>query len=136
MDWTHQAREYRIGRDKRARALIWPMRSGKSKACIDKACYQFEQGRIEGVIVIAPNGVHLNWTHNEIPKWGWWEMRTPRRLCVGDAEARLGRARYGIPAHVSVTRTKWFCINMEALKHLDCRRAVKDFIAQRTSGSC
>lgn len=127
-DWAHQAHEYRIGREKRSRALIWPMRSGKSKACIDKACYQFERGKIEGVIVIAPNGVHLNWVKNEIPRWAWPEVgphkafawETPKRGYVEqDMAFRSLCASKGL---------KWFCINMEALKHLDCRRAVKDFL--------
>lgn len=128
-DWPHQAHEYQIGRDKRSRMLIWPMRSGKSKACVDKACYQFERGNIEGVIVIAPNGVHLNWCFNEIPKWGWPEVgphvafawETPKRgLVEHDLAFRkmLGASR-GL---------KWFCVNMEALKHLDNRRAMRDFI--------
>ncbi len=128
-DWPHQAKEYFVGRDKRSRALIWPMRSGKTKCCIDKACYQFERGNIEGVVVIAPNGVHLNWTHNEIPKWGWpeigphrafaWET-SKRGLVEQDAAFRqMCSERVGM---------KWFCINMEALKHLDNRRAVRDFI--------
>ena len=65
--WAHQAKEFQIGREKRSRAFIWPMRSGKSRAVIDVGCYQFKRGKIEGVIVVAPNGVHLNWQRNEIP---------------------------------------------------------------------
>lgn len=127
-DWKHQAYEYRVGREKRARALIWPMRSGKSKACIDKACFQLEHGNIDGVIVIAPNGVHLNWCDNEIPKWGWPEVgphvafawETPKRGMVEqDMKFRKMIAHKG---------PKWFCLNMESLKHLDCRRHVKAFI--------
>ena len=122
--WAHQAKEYQIGRDKRARALIWPMRSGKTKACIDKAVYQHTRGTIEGVIVIAPNGVHINWVMNEIPKWApksaafAWE--TTRRVDfdqMAKFEAMLGHA--GL---------KWFAINMEALKHLDCRRDINKFL--------
>ena len=123
--WAHQAKEFRIGRDKRARALIWPMRSGKSKACIDKADYQFEKGAIEGVIVIAPNGVHLNWARLEIPKHSIsdslaFTWSTPKR---GDFE-QIQK----FEALLSHPGLKWFCINMEALKHLDCRRDVRKFI--------
>lgn len=128
-NWRHQAHEYQIGREKRRRALIWPMRSGKSKACLDKAFYQYERGTIDGVVIIAPNGVHLNWTHNEIPKWSWPEMgpfaafawETPKRGLVEQDMAfrkMLGH-KDGL---------KFFCVNMEALKHLDCRRAMKDFL--------
>lgn len=123
-DWAHQAREWRVGRDKRARYLIWPMRSGKSKACIDKAVFQYEQARIEGVIVIAPNGVHLNWAENEIPKWGCgktFAWQTPKR--DDPVQVAAMAALFAAPG------MKWFCVNMEALKHLDCRQACRKFIA-------
>lgn len=129
--WAHQALEYQIGRDTRSRALIWPMRSGKSKCCIDKACYQWERGAIEGVIVVAPNGVHLNWAMNEIPKWSWPEAG-PHHVFAWETSKR------GLVEHDLAFRKvcnapdgglKWFTINMEALKHLDCRRAVKEFLA-------
>jgi hypothetical protein len=124
--WAHQAREFQIGREKRARYLIWPMRSGKSKACIDKAAYQFGRGTIQGVVVIAPNGVHLNWANTEIPKhcsvnhraFAW---STPRRH-EPEQMGALNRV-------TSYEALKFFCINMEALKHLDARRALNQFIA-------
>lgn len=124
-NWAHQEKEFRLGKDTRARALLWPMRSGKSKACIDKADYNHRLGRIEGVIVIAPNGVHLNWALNEIPKhskakslaFAW---STPKRADF-DEMAKL-------EALLKHDGLKWFCINMEALKHLDNRREVKRFL--------
>lgn len=127
-NWKHQAREYLIGRDKRSRALIWPMRSGKSKTCIDKACYHLNHGRIAGVIVIAPNGVHLNWAVNEIPKWAWEEIgphdvfawETPKRGLVEQDMRFQALCEHKGP--------KWLTVNMEALKHLDCRRAIRQFM--------
>lgn len=125
--WAHQAREFQIGRDKRARALIWPMRSGKSMACIDKACYQYSRGNIEGVIIIAPNGVHENWIRNEVPRWAWPDVehrgfawRTPERMDpehIAELDALL--------AHGGM---KWLAVNMEALKHPDNRAYVNKFI--------
>jgi DNA-binding MurR/RpiR family transcriptional regulator len=127
-NWRHQAYEYQVGREKRSRALIWPMRSGKSKACIDKACYQFERGRIEGVLVVAPNGVHLNWAQNEIPKWVWPEIG-PYAVFAWETQKR-GYIEQDLAFNkmCAAPGLKFFTINMEALKHLDCRRAVKDFM--------
>lgn len=68
-NWVHQEKEWRVGRDKPGRYLMWPMRSGKSKACLDKACYQYRKGNIAGLIIIGPNGVHLNWIRNQVPQW-------------------------------------------------------------------
>lgn len=126
--WWHQEREFSEHRDDRSRALLWTMRTGKSKAVIDKAEYQFERGAIEGVVVLAPNGVHLNWVINEIPRWSWpehgapatfgWE--TPKRA-DWDRIAALDK----FMAHTG--SLKWFAINMEALQHPDTIKALKRF---------
>ncbi len=126
-DWAHQAEEFKRGREKRARALFWSMRTGKSKAVIDKFSYQFGRGRIEGAILLAPNGVHLNWVINEIPKWQWpengphlafgWE--TPKRADFDQIDKFNALLRHG--------GMKWLCVNMEALSHPDCIQAIKQF---------
>lgn len=127
--WRHQADEYRSGRDKRSRALIWPMRSGKSRACIDTACYQHKQKKVEGVIVIAPNGVHLNWAYREVPTWGWTNIAH----CAFSWETQ----KRGFPekerewdAFIEHRGLKWFCINMDALARPDCKRAINRFITR------
>lgn len=126
-DWPHQAREFKIGRNKRARYLIWPMRSGKSKACIDKACYQYGEGTIEGVIVIAPNGVQINWARNEIPKWAWpdYEHRavawiTPKRADPDQIDLIEDMMAHDGP--------KWLTVNIEGLRHDACRKMIRKFI--------
>ncbi len=128
-NWEHQAYEYQVGRDKRSRMLIWPMRSGKSKACIDKANYQFERGNIEGVVVIAPNGVHLNWCVNEIPRWHWTENGPPAAFAWETPKRGMVEQDMAFQRMCASKGMKYFCVNMEALKHLDCRRAMKEFLA-------
>lgn len=126
LPWLHQDREYNEHRDDRCRALIWTMRTGKSKAVIDKALYQFDLGNIEGVVVLAPNGIHLNWIINEIPRWTFprndvmsfgWE--TPKRA-DWDRIAALD-ALNDFPG------MKWLTVNMEALSHIDCIKAIRRF---------
>lgn len=123
--WQHQATEYNEHRDTRSRALFWTMRSGKSKAVIDKFVYQFDEDNIDGVIILAPNGVHLNWVMNEIPKWckapyvahGW---QTPLR-----ADFEMIKSYEDMLASKSM---KWFCVNMEAISHPDCIKAIRRFL--------
>lgn len=67
----HQSREFALYRDERARALLWFMRTGKSKAMVDLACYLWTEGKIDAVVIVAPNGVHENWTRNEMRKHAW-----------------------------------------------------------------
>jgi hypothetical protein len=127
-DYKHQAHEFKIGKEKRGRALLWPMRSGKTKGAIDKACYNFNTGFIEGVIVLAPNGVHVNWVLNEIPKWYWADLDecktfawiTPKRVNFEQMAAFEELLRHSGP--------KWLTINKEALNHPDCQVAVRKFI--------
>jgi hypothetical protein len=127
--WAHQAREYDEHKDDKCRALLWTMRTGKSKAVIDKAEYQFAKGNIEGVVVLAPNGIHLNWVINEIPKWSWpfneamafgWE--TPKRADWDRIAALEAFEQY----HDGI---RYFCANMEALSHMDCIKAIRRFRA-------
>ena len=125
--WKHQAHEYLIGREKRSRAYIWPMRSGKSRAVVDVACYQYKRKKIEGCIVVAPNGVHLNWARNEIPTWcstafpnPTFAWETPKR---GFPEKEKEWA-----AFLAAPGLKWFCVNQEALAHPDCVRAINRFL--------
>jgi Mesyanzhinovviridae DNA helicase len=126
--WLHQEKEYEEHRNDRCRVLLWTMRTGKSKAVIDKAEWQYAGGNIGGVILLAPNGIHLNWVLNEIPRWSWpengqymafgWE--TPKRA-DWDQMSKLDALmsyRGGL---------RWFCVNMEALSHPDCIKAIRAF---------
>lgn len=69
--YLHQLREFEMSSYIPARALLWQMRTGKSKVIIDTACHLFKQRVIDAVIVIAPNGVHENWTTRELKKHHW-----------------------------------------------------------------
>ncbi len=42
--------------------------TGKTKVIIDNFSYLYYKGILDGVLVIAPNGVHRNWINDEIPK--------------------------------------------------------------------
>ena len=69
--YRHQLEEYNFHYEDPARALIWQMRTGKTKVIIDSACRLYLEGKIDTLLVVAPNGVHENWIDNEIPKHIW-----------------------------------------------------------------
>lgn len=71
LPWRHQLQEFERHADDEARAWLWQMRSGKSKMTIDNACHLFKQGKIDCVVIVAPNGVHENWVLTECPKHMW-----------------------------------------------------------------
>jgi hypothetical protein len=115
VQWAHQKKEFDEHKDDRFRALLWAMRTGKSRAVIDKAEYQFAQGNIEGVILLAPNGIHINYCLNELPRWSWPEngqhmafaWQTPKRA---DWDAIAGLK--ALNEHTG--GLKWLAVNMEA----------------------
>lgn len=69
--YRHQAKEYEASRNARGRALLWQMRTGKTKVVIDTAFHLRDEGELAGMLVLAPNGVHANWTRRELPAHAW-----------------------------------------------------------------
>lgn len=70
-NYKHQQEEWDRHRDDDARALLWSMRTGKTKAILDLACYRYLKGDIQAMLVIAPNGVHVNWIRRQLPLHMW-----------------------------------------------------------------
>lgn len=87
--FDHQRQAFLLCRDRPYYALFLEQGCGKSKIAIDKACYLFSQGLIDAVVIIAQNGVHLNWLEEELPKhipdwcpyksWGYSSNMTKAR---------------------------------------------------------
>lgn len=69
--WAHQEKEFKEHCYDPARAWFWQMRTGKSKMAIDNACALAQSLEINGVLVVAPNGVHRNWIERELPRHHW-----------------------------------------------------------------
>lgn len=69
--YRHQLIEFEAACESPARALIWQMRTGKSKAVIDKASHLYRRGLIDTLVIFAPNGVHQNWVQREVPTHTW-----------------------------------------------------------------
>jgi SNF2 family DNA or RNA helicase len=72
--FSHQLEAFERTRDMAATAIFWEQGTGKTKLIIDTACWLYERGEIDALIVVAPNGVHRNWLTDELP------THTPKRL--------------------------------------------------------
>lgn len=66
--YDHQDEGFSLSRDQECFALLMEQGTGKTKVIIDTASWLYLKGRISGMLIIAPNGVHRNWIENEIPK--------------------------------------------------------------------
>lgn len=147
--WDHQIREFEISAELAARALLWQMRTGKSKFCIDTASHLFRMGFIDCVLIFAPNGVHANWVEREFPKHLWdglplnalaWRTKIAgvkggNKLSKADLaiweEVHAGwwqefEANLKAPRELSV-----FSFNSESMTRPDVRKAVRKLLAKR-----
>lgn len=70
----HQRRSFLLARDQKVWAHLHDQGTGKTKIAIDTTAYLYEKGEIDTLIVVAKNGVHVNWVLREIPK------HLPRRI--------------------------------------------------------
>jgi hypothetical protein len=130
--WAHQWREFRDHRHDDGRALLWQMRTGKTKEVVDQACCLHAEGKIDGVLVVAPNGVHRNWIRKQFPlhAWGSSDWRGHawsstdfhgakfRRLAHDESLAAVVAHRPGLAV---------LAINSEALDSKGVQQAVRAF---------
>ena len=65
--YKHQRKVFNLSKDKEAFALFMEQGTGKSKVVLDTSAHLYGKGKIELLIIVAPNGVHTNWIKNEIP---------------------------------------------------------------------
>ena len=96
-------------------ALFSDPGTGKSKTAIDYASQLYCNGKIEGVIVVAPKGVHEQWAFSEIPKH-----------CSVDTDIQYWQ---GPKTNVEVRESfAWWCINYDGMKTEKGWDATEDFI--------
>lgn len=63
----HQNRALAFIKDKKNFALFARMRTGKSKVTLDHGVHLYLQKKIEAIVIVAPNGVHAKWIHDDVP---------------------------------------------------------------------
>lgn len=70
--YKHQLDCWNLSKDKVEYALLLEMGTGKTKILIDTAAYLYNNGKIDGLLIIAPKGVYRNWYNidNEGNKYG------------------------------------------------------------------
>lgn len=130
-NWRHQDREFDEHRDAVARALHWQMRTGKTKTMVDLACYLYAQGRIDGVLVLAPNNVHLNWIRREVPEHHW--LGVPFSAMAWNTEAAKS-ASYDVAFRELLERKvglSWYAVNAEATVLQSQRAYIQAFMRRK-----
>lgn len=65
---AHQLEKWRKCRDMPAWGHLWDPGVGKTYEIIAQAAWLYSRGEIDGLLILAPNGVHRNWVTEEVPK--------------------------------------------------------------------
>jgi SNF2 family DNA or RNA helicase len=65
--YEHQDICFRNSRDQEVFAILFEMGAGKSKVLVDTAAYLYSLGRVNCLVILAPNGVHKKWLAEDIP---------------------------------------------------------------------
>jgi len=129
--WDHQVEELEEHGLKKARGLLWGMRTGKSRVIVDSACALRDGNQIRGGLVLAPNGVHMNWVRKQIPFHAWpgmswsalhWSSNFARENPIEWDE----RFRALLQSNDDM---RWFTVNTESLIMPAVQKAIKQFLA-------
>lgn len=117
--YAHQAKAFLVSRNARAFALFMDMGTGKTKVAIDTICWQYGQGMIDAVLVLAPNGVHDNWALRELPTH--MPEGVPMEILAWDAEkasasySKASLKKFTDFLGPAVGKLKILCMNIEAV---------------------
>jgi SNF2 family DNA or RNA helicase len=66
--FEHQRKILEESCDKEYLSLFLKPGLGKSFIIINNVAYLYEKGEVDALVVVAPNGVHLNWVSDELPQ--------------------------------------------------------------------
>jgi hypothetical protein len=150
--YDHQFKEFEEHCNAPARAKAWHMRTGKSKASVDKAMHLHlhggDNGKIDGVLVFAPNGVHANWVLREFPAHAWpgvgWHGHVWRSSVAGakrgNALGKAARVEWeaerqlwwdGLRLAKDTRKLMVLAVPTESMTRADVRKAVAHFLKHR-----
>jgi len=65
--YAHQLKALEMSWNREVFAYFMEMGTGKSKVLLDNLSMLYDQGKINGALIIAPKGVYKNWHDSEIP---------------------------------------------------------------------
>lgn len=130
--FQHQRDEWEFSRDLEARAIFWEQGTGKSKLTIDTACWLYLLGKIDCVVVIAPNGVHRNWVENEIPDHVPNAiMAKSRALFYQSPKAETKWHKQAVRSIINHQGLAWFAMSYDAFTTNAGKRALIDLFDKR-----
>ena len=123
--YDHQLEVLEISAEREAFALFMDMGTGKSKVIIDTAAYLYGQGKIDAVVISAPNGVHRNWVLNELPTH--WPDELEYIAAYYTATPKK-KEREQWEKTFTGSGCRWFCFNTEAASNKKGQDALRSVV--------
>lgn len=125
---VHQAKIYDDHRDSQWFGLLWEMGLGKSKTLSDVASHLFLRGKIQGLLIVAPNSVYAEWVNELLPT----HMAAPYvKLCFRTDEHGerrvLRRALFLNPTEYG-DKLRVLCMSYDGIKSANGNKLASDFV--------
>lgn len=133
--FRHQRELWDLHKNNLAWGYLLEMGCGKSKLVIDEAtCLHQNDNKINGLFIVAPNGVHRNWISNEIPTHMPLETLEKAQLFSysGDKHAS-GKHQMYLGACVNAPQNvlSVLAMSFDSLMTEHGRKAAKEFLTKR-----
>jgi len=130
--YAHQLKEFTEHGHDYLRGQFWEPGTGKTKTIIDSACQLFLEGKINGILVLAPNGVHRNWVSDEFPAHLWPNIEQCFRTMIWYSNtARTVGAKYELEWVLANSGLSVLVMSYNAIMTELGRAAAKQFLTKR-----
>ena len=151
--YEHQLKALEMSWDRPYFAYFMEMGTGKSKVLIDNISMLYDNGKINGVLIVAPKGVVKNWYESEIPTHLvdhinhktvlWQPLITKSQTKKLDSLFETGEDLHILIMNVEALSTKKgvdfatkFLFSHRALMAIDESTTIKNPEAKRTKSIC
>ena len=151
--YAHQIKALEMSWDRPYFAYFMEMGTGKSKVLIDNISMLYDNGKINGVLIVAPKGVVKNWYEGEIPTHIvdhidykcvlWQSLITKSQQKELDSLFETGEDLHILVMNVEALSTKKgvdfaqkFLFSHRALMAIDESTTIKNPEAKRTKNIC
>lgn len=124
--FDHQQKALAISAHRESYALLWEMGLGKTAGLIANSGVLWAAGKLTGVLVVAPKGVHTQWLTEQIPT----HFNGPYR-CVHWKKKEIEAREFQPRSNELV----WFSINVDALRTEKGAAAAKLFLSVHKNAS-
>lgn len=133
--FAHQEHEFHNSKDRDTYALLWEQGTGKTKLDIDQTVYLYNENKIDGHLVVAPNGVHRNWAVDQYSVH--CDPGLPFKCLVWDSGKAAGKAfQKELADLIAYPGLAVLCINYDAIITKNgfsaCERFLKERVAKMT----